>query len=691
MSVLTRKTAGTNLGYIAQQQQQSASIISQGLGSVARTSASVTENLSRSLSNLSGQLLQRGNQIMVQEAKEKATADVLSGKTEKVDLTTIYGQAYNSSAMATYNAETHLNAKIKAQELAQQYIGDPEGFKLAYGQYEKSVTRNAPNEESRVIAQRYFKGYRELTSNNLLKQRIDADNNRKIAVYQKKLASAESDVINQLNTVVQANRTGDVAAEAIASKAADEIINEVMAHGHTLVNENIISETERMKLVTQARARIGRAVYENRFVDVLQNEGIESANAYLQEFSNEIPDGMDAKTHAVIVNDSEVKLSRYIRNNRATQKATLKQNDKLAKDAIKLLENGITPQNYDELIQMEFSEQVTEDLNYAINMQKDVNQFNSMTIPEQEAAIAELKSVEPETLYEVKRLNKLQTMHTKDAKMAREDSITLMMDKKIENNIVRITADNMDGLKDRPALFDKARDYFGVTGTIFSKQEASELTSAYNSGTTEQKQEMLQNLTTHLYGDYLRSAINEISGKKNDHIRYDATMTMNDNDDIAQISMMGANSDIPAYEGLKIDYNDYVGTIFKDTDGKAYNMYLKGATNFHKGKKLGGEDLESDELFEASVGKITDLNGRDVLVPVGKTISDFEDWVETVEIPDEPALTKLVNESNDFFGSDVQLQTVGYGKYSIILNPDTAPMQAADSDGNVIILDWMAK
>ena len=76
------------------------------------------------------------------------------------------------------------------------------------------------------------------------------------------------------------------------------------------------------------------------------------------------------------------------------------------------------------------------------------------------------------------------------------------------------------------------------------------------------------------------------------------------------------------------------------------------------------------------------------MLPVGVNKSDFEGWLDNINIKGRPALTKALNGLTDMFDNDYQLHYAGQGKYFIVDQNNGNPTRVMGEDGKAFILDY---
>lgn len=657
--------------------KRSASLAISSIEQSQQAASQFTNTLSSRLSEFSNIMMKRGNAKMEADAKNKAVADVMSGKKTEVDLTTLYGQAYSSAATATYNGKVKLDAYRVTGEIRRKANGDVNTFNKLVGDYENALLQTAPNDESKMIAQRYIEAYRVSHSNSMIDENDKKDKMYQASVYNANIVNATRELINLYDN------NND--------KLINERIGEIKLHGETLRDEGVISEATRAKTFQYLKQNVQRETQRSNFNSILSTS-VDAAALRIAEFQQEIPEGMDVATHRTIASDMITAYNHKIKKDKAELTSTIKQNDAIVDDAISILKTGKVPNNYQDILDLPMSEKKQMELGTAVQMQFEVQELNRLTIDEQAQYIQDMKSNQQPDAYDFERVSYLEKLYNYNSKKANTDPITLSVEQGLES-ISPVTSKNMDALADRTILFDKIEDYYGRPGKIFTSDEATKLAADYNNGTFIDKKSILSSLTASLDGKYLKSAINELKNKKNENIKYSAMMFIGGREDIADIAMQGENTDVPLPEAFKTDYANYIKNVFGSTEGDGYNIFLKGAGNYYKGKsKIDGEAPDITDVFEESIGMVYEMNGKNVLLPHGTTESEFDDWMDNIQIEGDPELSKRLNDMTDtFFSGDTQLQSVGNGKYHIILNSSTMPLIATDKDGNIIELDWNNK
>lgn len=99
------------------------------------------------LNQFSGKMVEQGTQQMVINAKQKAVVDVQEGTFEEFGLrdngASVYSMAYNGAAETAYISQTNTDVQAQAKRIAAENQYSPEGFRRAWDNHSREVSKSA--------------------------------------------------------------------------------------------------------------------------------------------------------------------------------------------------------------------------------------------------------------------------------------------------------------------------------------------------------------------------------------------------------------------------------------------------------------------------------------------------------------------------------------------------------------------
>lgn len=647
----------------------------QGLAQTSRVASQATNDLASRLSQFSNLALRQGNQAMQVEAREKATQDVLSGEKVAVDLTTIYGQAYSSAAMATYSAEVGLNAKLKASEMKTAAAGNAEVFKKNYEAYENEILSTAPNAESKAAAQRRFKAYGEAGYTSILQENQKKDQNYQRGTWQKNATSTTSDTINLLNNGL--------------AKDAEESLQAFILQGHALVEAGTITEGQRAQQTQKVRSDVQRETHRFSFNGIV-DKNIIQAELEARTFSAEIPEGMSVATHRAIQSDMRSSIITKVKTDKANNKAQVAYNDDIADKAITVLKSGSIPIDFQQALDLNLSPKKQIELNTAIALLDSSKEFNSQTIPQQEHTLNIMRSIENPTAENVVELQHLDKLYSHNVSLAKNDPIQLAVEQGFIVPPAPVSPNDMSALSNRASTATQISSLYSVEPKLLTRQESEQFQTAYGNGDYKQKIDIVSGIVNSLDSGSASKVFSQIAKKGGPQIKYAGMMVGGGNRNIAEIAAKGETVKLPLPSGFNEAITAHIGNALSHTkDG--HNTFFEGGKNYYKGKALmSGEEYDLDDALIEGLGAKARYNGKDILLPSGKDKGDFEDHINlltpdmipNVMIDDKDAFVKQLQGTTDFWitgkSNDIKYVQRGYGKYGVTIKNQNVMQQTED-------------
>lgn len=612
------------------------------------------------------------------QAVEDAQRDSREGKAfHKESVYSVYGRAYNNTASATYSANANIAMQQKSDELQMEFENNPLGYDTAMQSFVKEMADTAPTED--ISATIRIGGTK--IKNGVFGDLSIAENNR-IKASQLETFSQELEL--NINQIIQLDADGKTADSAVLK-------HKNLVYLNTMMDEGLIDEATGKKYINDTEFKINHGVALKIMEDLLEEDSLVNAKAYLDEQTAKARGDMDIVENKKYNDDLNHAYNNELKSRDAEKKSRTKFANEGIDEAIKVFKAGRIPDNLQEVYESIdlASPKKQDELDLQIAVYSQSQEFLGMPIVEVEAEINKMLSDPIASLEEVLIAKTSQANLNEKKKKIKSDPISLGY----EEGIIDVEAPlsisgGIDGLMKNLPLrkMQSARvqeDYGEGATQLFTAAEAKEWAD-YLSNPNTSLDEQLSFLRTvqGVAGEDAKIIFNQLDENKAPTLAFAGNLSLAGNDKAAKIALQGKGAKVQLPESFETLLKTKIQGVFKGYGSKFYNQHYNGLVDYAKGLILGDEDASDlDTLLESSIGIMKTYNGQKAILPQGVDVDTFESWLDKIKIPERPGLTKGLNDMSDtLFDGDYQLHYAGNGEYYVKIANDGSPYFARDTE-----------
>jgi len=625
-------------------------------------------------------------------AREQAFKDSRENKPFNKKVNNMYGSVYNEVRTATYAADAELMISSTSIELAMSYENDPESYDNAMKSYVDGLADAAPTSDLQsVIA---IGGH---------KRRTESYGKLKVAEHGR-IQAAEIETFSQsieLNVaqIIELQATGDTERAEFEKKKNLEYIGAMSSKG-------LINDAQVQQILKKAQYQVTNGTAQRNMEDLLTESSLENASKYLNaEVTQERAD-MTPEQNAAHQASLQKLFNAEVRARKANEKKAGDYSTQLLKDEIKIIEDGGNSALTEEELDAAFINSTSKDVKYKYAQQKAIQKvqadWSTLSIPEQEDRIALLET-KPRKGVDQKMIEQLRTSLKERKTRATKDPVGLA----IKEGVIKPTkyrmgaADGVDsliaGIEDMKGKLYDIKETYGDDKTFLLQAEDAKSWADYFEapGNTDDKLTTIEKITQ-FQPEVAKQIFGQISKKNAPSMTFAATLSMDGNREAARLSLKGKYAKVSVEDetATKKEVSAKIGNAFSHyQDPSVYNQMFNGVVNYNRGAVSEGmEALDADDAVIATLGQVKAYNGKDVILPRGVDASQFEDWIETVEIPFNHALTNRIRSSLSFFGDKgFQFHYAGQGQYYVQVTRGGKNFYVEGEDNEPLILDYNAE
>jgi len=631
------------------------------------------------------------DRVAKETARDQAYRDAKENKPFDKKVNNIYGSVYNEVRTATYAADAELMIANTSTELAMAYENDPESYDNEMRNYVDGLADAAPTEQLQsVIA---IGGH---------KRRNGSYGELKVAEY-KRIKAAQVETFNEsislnISQIIELQATGDTNRAEFEKQKNLEYIGTVVADG-------LINSAQAQQILKKGDYQITNGTAIRNMEDLLSESSLENAAKYLNaEVTQERAD-MTPEQNAAHQASLQKLFSAEVRARKANEKKVGDYSTQLLKDEMKIMEDGGDSAYTEEELDSAFMNSTSKDVKYKFAQQKAIQRaqadWATLSIPEQEDRIALLET-KPRKGVDQKMIEQLRTTLKERKARATKDPVGLAIKEGvIEPTKYRMSAaDGVDsliaGIEDmKDKLYDIKETYGEDKTFLLTTEDAKSWADYFEApGNSDDKLTTIEKITQ-FQPEVAKQIFGQISKKNAPSMTFAATLSMDDNREAARLSLRGKNSSVKIEDGntIKREIRTKLGSVFNGYPEGTKDQMINGVMNYNRG--LVSEDMEAldaDDAVEATLGQVKSYNGRDVILPRGVSANQFEDWIESVEIPENQALTNRIRSSLSFFGDKgFQFHYAGQGQYYVQVTRGGKNFYVEGEDNKPLILDYNAE
>ena len=621
-------------------------------------------------------------------AKQDAFTDSINGEPfHRESVTTVYGQAYNSVASATYASSADISINEKSTQLAIEHRGNPVGYDMSMKEYVSGLSKEAPTPELQSVI--------NISGNKLRTStfgKMSIVENEELRQHSIEVFGQEWDL--NLNQIVGLHNEGqDADAELLKTKN--------IAHLTSMKNAALITDATAASLIKDAKFKITYGTDMHAMQNYIETEGLPASKELLEaKLSVSRPD-MDIAENKKYDAD----LTKLYTDAVKTAKADVSNQKKVAKKVIKeattVLNNNKTPDNLIEVrdaLSM-LPEEDTRDFKMRVDAQKIIDGFGELSLAQKREKFNEYKKTTVAGRGDVEVENKLEKILAEQEARANSDVVGLAMEQSVINELEMPMGVEggvhglIAGLEQMKVDTARIQEEYGSQYTnLMSKADAKGWSDWFDNpeiGTVD-KLAMIDAIAEN-HPDVSNNVFRQIGGKQAGMFTFAATLSTSGNSRAAEISMMGAKSGAVLEESFKSTLSTHIGNAFAGYQGVYENM-VTGISNYSKGTvtqtDAGGVGVSPTDATVASIGEIVSYNSQKTVIPVGVSKREFENSLDKISIPGRPNLEKGLRDMTDYtFNGDYQLRYAGAGKYYVRVTGDN-PKMVTDKDGSLFVIEY---
>jgi len=313
-------------------------------GSPDMTAASAAQRRSATFGAFADQMHdRRDREVATEQEQAGRTAGAEDPLTPKREGGTIADDAYNRGLLVTQAASLANDAKAALQRFHMEHPDDIEGFQTQVQGYRRGISSQLDRDSAAL-----FDMELEHLSNPMV-----LDIEKTVRAQNRAQGRAETLQLfeNTVDEALRASREGD------AERGTDGLLRLEVELAAALASD-FITEPEALQIREQARVGSDREMMLGAFERTLQSEGLDAADARLQEFKNSRPDGLSPDEHRKLTGEMRALWSQEA--SRQTRLASLANAKNAAvesaykeqvKDALFVLKRGRVPPGIDSLVQ----------------------------------------------------------------------------------------------------------------------------------------------------------------------------------------------------------------------------------------------------------------------------------------------------------------------------------------------------
>jgi len=669
--------------------------VAENWAEVGRTGAKVADIASSEMEKQARLAGQKEGQQAVWVDPETGTPKVVG---TLPDGTRPYAEEYRKAAEADYQSKLGVSALVKAGELANANVGNPEGFRNAWSGYIKGTVDSVPDDLKPGVETLLM---REGARHYYTMQQED---------FQRTQGQAKVSAMNLAD--MQEKTTVDMLRNAGLAGGTPEFLAQQRATLEGLMNDQvhygIISPEEASQRLKDYDFRTERGMIAGEAIKMAKAGQADKVQGFLNEYVRSSNKNVDDYQRNMI--------SDYARGEVATELAKAKAESSAAQEAAKKQVNDAADvwwkgENYalDDAQVIRIADatgdaRLAEEARSALAARTAIKDFSLMSGPEQEAALSQSRKGGGETPDTLKLRDKLDSIY-KETQSALDTGDTLAL----ATRRGLVTADpidpaNPDTLKKRAEDVAKVDLQMGGVSNPLLPVEKDQLIKLFDGMDSEGKVQLYGSLKAGMGDDLASRALRQIGQK-----RPAMALAMGISDDAPEVSRSILMGDLALEADKQLLAGDL--TNFADTfsskvgtavqgDDTLRNAIYEGAKAVYAESKKRGKELSFEDAIDQVTGGVAEYNGTKTIVPKRGMDSDgFEDLIDGMDDAKfrSAAGGKLLalngkEVSADLIHSRGVFEWVGDGHYILKLKINDSlsgqTVFVADEKGNIIKDKW---
>jgi len=686
-------------GYESQAQVQQATAVSgTGLSSTIQASQDFTTRL-KEFQDFKEKQLGRAAQ---DTARDQAFKDAKENKPFNKKVNNIYGSVYNEVRTATYAADAELMIANTSTKLLMQHENEPEAYDNAMKSYVDGLADTAPTSDLQsVIA---IGGHKRRTS-SYGKLKI-AEHGR---IQAAKIETFSQSMELAVNQIIQLESDGDMERAEFEKKKN-------LNYMKSMNNSGLISDTQVQKIIKDAEYKITYGTAINNMEEMLREPGPlnENSNAYkyLQGATAEARGDMSIAENKKYNDDLTKMFNNEVKSRKASETNFKEEANLRLGNVIDILKIGKAPtinqMNEAKALAPYASLSKQDDMNLYIAAYDIVKKFDYMSLPEQEAAVANYKSTPEGSDTDVKVIAQAKANLASRRADAKKDPMAQGVAEG-RYSISPINVSNgfgalMKELPNRVANQQKNKlEYSKNATSLFTEAEASEWAAYLESADTPMSEKIdFMRTVTEAAPNQTNAVFNQLRKKGAPLYTFAASLVEEGKDEVAKgvlrgqglLKAAGPQEYITEFRTTLLGKmgNAMIRANTGDIDALvdsslAYSLYLAES----KGDITNLKGLSERQAINDLTNGMYKRNKQDFFMPDGASKDDFDEWIdEKLTIADFANIKGHTPEEALLFtrGNRVRITSVGAGKYALYLNGGLEPTLLQKTDGTPLILEY---
>lgn len=585
---------------------------------------------------------------------------------------TVYGQQYSNTLENMHRKQVAIDTGKRFDQLYQEHKDNPAAFEEISEAYRNQTMKDMPSHLQAGFTLDFEANkahYSGIVSKNSIQKIKDQD-----------IALTKEIFTDSSNKATQAMRDHNQAL------AMHEMTKAIQAVEDSYQNNNM-SLGDRDKYIEKIYFDTSKANFKGVNDGYIERNDLTGAQKNIDTFRKTKIEGFDDNQREALADDMQRDLNNEISRQKAEATRREKFDNKRADELIYLYDEleEVEDAELKEALSGNLSPDKKEKLYQAYKDSGAMKVFSSKNIEDQEAEVLKEREKENKSAAGLRLLKRKEKALEKLKKLKSTNPIEYTekyLGKRLET--LDITDDKfLDKALTRTNFIENVEVTAGVKTGLFKPSEIADTKRKIDAMGVEDKLSFLADIN--MVDEKIANRTYEDLGGG---IGFAGYLSLIGNQSATATTLLGSTSKIPLEPKFKAEIAQKLINAFPH---KA-DMYIKGAEDYARGYELeNGEKPTIDDVIKNTLGTAVKKNGRSFFLPYGSNETQFDNWLEGIEIEGRPELTdNLRSLKNSIFTGNTQLQQVGNGRYAVISTIDGASFVEMDStdDTKPLILEF---
>lgn len=631
----------------------------------------------QSLTNRLAQFANVAQKVATAEAQEQAvedaSRDAMEGKPfYKESVYTVYGQAYNNAASATYAANANIEIQKMSDQLQMEYSNNPLAYATTMDSFVSELGKQAPTEALRATIKIGGTKLKNNVFGNLSQQENIRIKNEQLETFRQ-----ESQI--NIGQIINLRSIGDTAA-------ADILEKKNLAHIDALVNEGVMTPADAQKAIKQGYFVVEKGIEIQNMNKLLEQPSLEDAEELIKSYKETIRQDLDPEEHDTIYSELSRLYSNEIKNRNAADKERKEYANGIVDDAVKVMKAGLTFDNIDDAKDALQYATPAKQKEFAIqySAKKIVDSFKMYSLPEQEKLVAEAQAsgMIGANIVDAEVLATIETNLKERKAKAVKDPISLgVAEGRLDPTPAMNVSNGIGVISEVMPLRMKMRsanmlEYGDQADKLFTDAEASQWSAYLESPTTspDEKIAFIEALPT----EALKPALLQLQKKEAHVFSFIGGLVSEGKKETAKKVLRGQTI-LRELKGVvdmeRVTWSAYgsIDNALKysgegDRKSLINSLIAYSAADAEDRGELNkgwtGADMKNS--LNTLVNGIAKKNEQSYFLPEGATENDVEDWLDGVDFANTlPEIAHLTKEQAVDIIRQGDLVSVGNGVYAV--------------------------